>query len=99
MSLVETLKSAAQKLLSIQEIKAQILSEADNAVELAEKYVAGEGQEKKEIALAYIMSKLTLPLWLKPFKGVIKSILSNFLDKVIEDALNLLKAKVATAKK
>lgn len=43
-------------------------------------------------AVDFIMGKLKLPLWLKPFKGVIKKIIKDTLTNLVEEGKeNILK--------
>ena len=40
------------------------------------------------------MSKIKLPFFLAPFKGLIKKVFSDFIDNVIEDTLAKAKERV-----
>lgn len=82
------------KFISIKDIKIAIREEAIKAIDFAENYVLGDGATKKEVAIDYIMSKIKLPLFVRPFKGLIKSIFSDFIDNVIEDVLTKVKQKI-----
>ena len=71
-------------------IKNQIKELAKNAVLVAEQELgSGKGQEKKELAIEYILKNL-------PFSGFVKSIisifLSSFIDDVIEISVNYMKS-------
>ena len=70
------------------DIKNQIKDLARNAVLVAEKELGtGKGQEKKKMAVDYVVSNL-------PFSGVVKSIigiiLSGFIDDVVEISVKLI---------
>ena len=82
------------KFICIQDVKIQIREQAIKAIEFAEAYVKGDGQAKKEVAIDYIMSKIKLPFFLAPFKGLIKKVFSDFIDNVIEDTLAKAKERV-----
>lgn len=62
---------------------------AMSAVTYAEELIgSGNGAIKKEIAIEFLLSKL--PVYLKPFKALIKSLLSESLDWIIERAVHKL---------
>ena len=42
--------------------------------------------EKLNIVVDFVMSKIKLPLWLKPFKGVIKKVIRETVEGLIEEA-------------
>ncbi len=70
------------------DIKNQIKDLARNAVLVAEKELGtGKGQEKKKMAVDYVVSTL-------PFSSVVKSIigiiLSGFIDDVVEISVKLM---------
>jgi hypothetical protein len=70
------------------DIKNQIKDLARNAVLVAEKELGtGKGQEKKKMAVDYVVSNL-------PFSSVVKSIigiiLSGFIDDVVEISVKLM---------
>jgi|GEM_PF-617532 len=46
---------------------------------------SGAGQAKKELAIGFLLGKL--PLYLKPFRGIIQNILGGFIDQLIEKAV------------
>lgn len=48
----------------------------------------GNGKYKKEIAIDYLISKL--PLYLKPFSGIIRSVFNDIADTLIEKAVEKL---------
>lgn len=71
-------------------IKKQIKSLAKKAVLVAEeKLGSGNGQEKKKMAINYVVSNLPIPGWLK---NIISILLSSFIDDVIEIAVDYMKA-------
>lgn len=53
-------------------------------------YGSDDYNKKKEEILNFIFKNIQLPFVLKPFKGLIKVILSNSIEKQIEKGLNLL---------
>ena len=62
-------------------IKKIIIQLAKNAVLVAESELgSGEGQKKKQLAINYIVAHL-------PFSEIVKSIISLFLSKFIDDAI------------
>lgn len=72
------------------EIKNQIKELAKNAVFVAEKELgSGKGQQKKTLAIKYIVDHL-------PFSNLIKNIisilLSSFIDDVVEIAVTYMKS-------
>lgn len=48
----------------------------------------GFGETKKQIALDFILNKL--PVWLLPFKAIIKRLLADLFDFVIEESVKKL---------
>lgn len=71
-------------------LKNQIIELARNAVLVAEdKLGSGNGQEKKKMAVEYIVKNLPLPNWLK---YVISVLLSSFIDDVVEIAVQYMKS-------
>jgi len=62
---------------------------AFKAVEYAEDIIGkGKGTQKKQVAIAFIIGKLPVPI---PFKGVLSMILMEFIEESIEFALKKLK--------
>ena len=53
-------------------------------------YKSEEYDKKKEEILTFIFDNIKLPFMLKPFKGLIRSILVNSIEKQIEKALEKL---------
>lgn len=71
-------------------LKNQIKELARNAVLVAEEQLGcGKGQEKKKLAVEYIVSNLPFPNWLR---YVISVLLSGFIDDVIEIAVHYMKS-------
>lgn len=69
---------------------------AQKAVEKAECFIeSDEYDKKKEAILTEVFDKINLPIWLRLFKGAIKSILADELDKIIEGLIGKLKDVVA----
>lgn len=69
---------------------------AQKAVERAECFIeSDEYDKKKEAILTEVFDKIELPIWLRLFKGAIKSILADELDKIIEGLIGKLKDVVA----
>ena len=69
---------------------------AQKAVEKAECFIeSDEYDKKKEAILTEVFDKIELPIWLRLFKGAIKSILADELDKIIEGLIGKLKDVVA----
>ena len=69
---------------------------AQKAVEKAECFIeSDEYDKKKEAILTEVFNKINLPIWLRLFKGAIKSILADELDKIIEGLIGKLKDVVA----
>lgn len=58
---------------------------------VSEYVTTNDAKEKEKFLLDFIMSNINLPFALKPFKGLIKSILKCKLEKFIH--LSLMKAK------
>lgn len=66
---------------------------AQKAVEYTEEaFGSGTGKQKKQIAIAFIIDKLPIPI---PFKTIAAQILMELIDESIEMALDNLKAKTA----
>lgn len=58
-------------------------------VELAKSYYGTEAYEKKkEAVLTYVFDNINLPTWLKPFKWLVKIILTNVVENKIEELLD-----------
>ncbi|MFI3301306.1 MAG: hypothetical protein R3Y28_07805 [Candidatus Gastranaerophilales bacterium] len=66
-------------------IKNAIVELAKQAVSLAEETLTGsEGEAKKEMAIAYVISNIPV---ISPFKTIVAKILSSFIDDAIELAV------------
>ena len=69
-------------------IETEIKEGAIRAINLIEAYLASdEGKAKKETIANIVMSKVNLPVVLKPFKNLIKN---KFLEKIEETVVTLL---------
>lgn len=74
----------------LQKIKTIITNAAQEAVLEAEKsFQSGEGQAKKQAAIAFVVNALPLPTLLKPILG---AVLGAFIDATIETAVKELKS-------
>lgn len=74
----------------------QVKELAQKAVEKAECFLeSDEYEKKKEAILTEAFDKIELPVWLRLFKGAIKSILADELDKIVEGLIGKLKDVVA----
>ncbi len=70
-------------------VKSAIKELAKSAVEKAEEaFGSNKGQEKKKMAIKYIIDKLPVPLILKP---VIALLFSSFIDDAVEFAVEYMK--------
>lgn len=75
-------------------LKNQIKELAKNAVLVAESQLgSGQGQEKKKLAIDYVVKNLPLPNWLK---YVVSVLLSGFIDDVVEIAVHYMKSLPTT---
>lgn len=52
--------------------------------EKVQKYIETKAPEVKEELVEFILAKVELPLYLKPFKGKIKKVVNKNLDKLVE---------------
>ncbi len=69
--------------------KNKIMELAKNAVLVAEAELgSGKGQEKKKLAIDYVLKNLPISSFLK---GVISILLSSFIDDAIEISVNYMK--------
>ena len=65
-----------------------IILSARKSLKLIEQYVhSKKGEEKKKAIVDLIMAKIKLPLPLKPFKGIIRKVVNNKFDEIIETLL------------
>ena len=70
--------------------KNKIIELAKNAVMVAEAELGnGKGEEKKKMAINYILKNLPLPTFIK---NILFIILSGFIDDAIELAVNYMKS-------
>lgn len=71
-------------------VKNKIIELAKNAVLVAEeKLGTGKGQEKKKMAIDYIVKNLPFSDWVK---SIISLLLSNFIDDAVEIAVLYMKS-------
>ena len=47
-----------------------------------------EGQQKEQIIIDILMSKIELPIILKPFKGIVRRILKSKIEETVQGLLN-----------
>lgn len=67
-------------------VKEEINERAQKAVGMLKFKVGNyDHTEKLNIVVDFVMSKVKLPLWLKPFKGVIKKIIQETAEGFIEE--------------
>jgi hypothetical protein len=72
-----------------QELKSQIDTLIIRGVNLAHAYHGSDDYKKKKGAVFdFIFKNIQLPFILKPFKGLIRAILSNSIEKQIDKAFN-----------
>lgn len=65
-----------------------IILSARKSLKLIEQYVhSKQGEEKRKAIVDLIMLKIKLPIPLKPFKGVIRKVVNNKLNEIIETLL------------
>ena len=70
-------------------IKEEVIASANQSLELLTGIIKSDlGKEKKELILDIIMSKLALPVFLKPFKGLIRKFLSNKIEEAVNALIN-----------
>lgn len=70
--------------------KKKIIELAKNAVLVAESELgSGKGQEKKKMAIDYILKNLPIPTFIKTILSVL---LSGFIDDAVELAVNYMKS-------
>lgn len=74
-----------------EELREQIDKLIVRGVNLVHVYHDSEAYEvKKESIINFIFKNIKLPILLKPFKGIIRNILSDFIEKQVDKALGLL---------
>ncbi len=70
--------------------KKKIIELAKNAVLVAESELgSGKGQEKKKMAIDYILKNLPIPTFIK---SILSVLLSGFIDDAVELAVNYMKS-------
>ena len=68
-------------------VKEEISELAQKAIKMLKYRVENyDHTEKLNIVVDFVMSKLKLPLWLKPFKWVIKKVIKETAEGLIEEA-------------
>ena len=73
-------------------VKEYVIASARKSIFLIESFlISDSGKEKKEAVVELIMSRLQLPLPLRPFKFLIKKILRGKIDEVVNGALDKIK--------
>ena len=71
-------------------LKSKIKELAKNAVFVAESQLgSGKGQEKKKLAIDYVVKNLPFPSFVK---NIISELLSSFIDDVIEISVSYMKS-------
>jgi hypothetical protein len=79
----------------VENLKAEALDKAKEAiVKLQDENKAGSFDDYEEQAVEYVLDKMELPLYLKPFKGLIKNCLKNLAKNAVNDVLGKLNDKV-----
>lgn len=74
-----------------EELKTQITTLVARGANLAHAYHGSEDYEKKkEIVVNFIFKNIKLPKWLVPLKGLVKLILSNFIETQIDKAFGVI---------
>lgn len=69
----------------------QIHSLVERGVALVQEYhVSEEYVQKREMVLDYIFKTIELPFFLKPFKGLIRAILTSNIEKQVDKIMNKL---------
>lgn len=70
-------------------VKEYVIDSARKSIFLIESFlISDSGKEKKEAIVELIMSRIQLPVVLRPFKFLIKKILRDKLDDVLNGALD-----------
>lgn len=73
-------------------IKEYVIDSARKSIAFIEAFLSSDaGEAKKQAVVELIMSKLKLPLPLRPFKFLIKKILKDKIDEVVNGALDKVK--------
>ncbi len=73
-------------------VREYVIDSARKSIFLIESFlISDSGKEKKETVVEIIMSRLQLPLPLKPFKFLVKKILRDKIDDVVNGALEKVK--------
>lgn len=88
---LEGIKKAGEAFIKILwgYIKEEVIVSARQSLELLSELVKSDaGQQKKEFIVDIIMQKIELPILLRPFKGLLKKILSNKIEQAVETIIN-----------
>ena len=86
----EAFKEAFKEFLGIfwKYIKDEVILSARRSLKLiAALMTSPEAQEKKEAIVDLIMLKIKLPLLLRPFKGLIRNMVSDKIDEVLKKVI------------
>ena len=89
--LLEGLKKAWESFLKTlwDYIKEEVINSAKKSLELLSELVKSEkGQANKEFIVDIIIQKISLPLVLRPFKGLIRKFLSSKIEETVEALIN-----------
>lgn len=71
------------------EIKDEVKACAIELILDAEKYLTSvEAQQKEQLIIDILMSKIELPLVLRPFKIIIRKMLKNKIEETVQSLLN-----------
>lgn len=72
-----------------EKIKVEVLPVlAEQAVAFAERELgSGKGDLKKQIAIDFIIARLPIPIYIKPFMPLIRKYLMEILNKAIDEAI------------
>ncbi|OLA94791.1 MAG: hypothetical protein BHW64_01920 [Candidatus Melainabacteria bacterium LEY3_CP_29_8] len=74
--------------LLLKKYEKQIYKLAERGVKEAEIFIgSGKGQQKKQMAIDFILKYLPLPIWLQWLKPVINTTLHKLIDKAIEECV------------
>ena len=73
-------------------VREYVIASARKSIFLIESFlISDNGKEKKEAVVEIIMSRLQLPLPLRPFKFLVRKILRDKIDDVVNGALEKVK--------
>lgn len=89
--LVKGIKATCKEFLAIlwDFVKDDVILSARKSLGIISTYLTStEGLDKKEKIADLIMSKIKLPLPLKPFKGLIRKLIIKKIDEIVHDLIN-----------